>query len=235
MLRLRRDCETKPRNANPPLCPRLTIALIKSGMITPAMTTPVAINRPAVALAIGTVLKYIDADSGREGLWDTPDRVAEMYAELFAGVGQDPGAEIDAVFTDEVAADPVLVQDLPFYSMCEHHLLPFFGHARLAYLPDGRIAGISKIARALDSAARRLQVQERLTAQLADAVLERVAPLAVACRLEAEHLCMSMRGVQKPGHRVVTTAIRVNKGRESALLRANSIWSSESLLKMLAD
>lgn len=199
------------------------------------MTTPVAINRPAVALAIGTVLKYIDADSGREGLWQTPDRVAEMYAELFAGVGQDPGAEIDAVFTEDVAADPVLVRDLPFYSMCEHHLLPFFGHARLAYLPDGRIAGISKIARALDSAARRLQVQERLTAQLADAVLERVAPLAVACRLEAEHLCMSMRGVQKPGHRVVTTAIRVNKGRESALLRANSIWSSEALLKMLAD
>ena len=199
------------------------------------MTTPVAINRPAVALAIGTVLKYIDADSGREGLWSTPDRVAEMYAELFAGVGQDPGAEIDAVFTEDVAADPVLVRDLPFYSMCEHHLLPFFGHARLAYLPDGRIAGISKIARALDSAARRLQVQERLTAQLADAVLERVAPLAVACRLEAEHLCMSMRGVQKPGHRVITTAIRVNKGRESALLRANSIWSSEALLNMLAD
>ena len=193
------------------------------------------INRPAVALAIGAVLKYIDADSGREGLWQTPDRVAEMYGELFAGVGRDPADEIDAVFSEDGAADPVLVRDLPFYSMCEHHLLPFFGHARLAYLPDGRIAGISKIARALDIAARRLQVQERLTAQLADAVLERVQPLVVACRLEAEHLCMSMRGVQKPGHRVVTTAIRVSPGRESAIRRTNSIWSSESLLNMLAD
>lgn len=199
------------------------------------MTTPVAINRPAVALAIGTVLKYIDADSGREGLWDTPDRVAEMYAELFAGVGQDPGAEIDAVFTEEVASDPVLVRDLPFYSMCEHHLLPFFGHARLAYLPDGRIAGISKIARALDCAARRLQVQERLTAQLADAVLQRVRPRIVACRLEAEHLCMSMRGVQKPGHRVVTTAIRVRPDLEPSDNYFWGYWPPRSLLNMLAD
>ena len=199
------------------------------------MTTPVAINRPAVALAIGTVLKYIDADSGREGLWQTPDRVAEMYGELFAGVGRDPADEIDAVFSEDGAADPVLVRDLPFYSMCEHHLLPFFGHARLAYLPDGRIAGISKIARALDIAARRLQVQERLTAQLADAVLERVRPRIVACRLEAEHLCMSMRGVQKPGHRVVTTAVRIRPDAQPSECRNAGIWSSESLLNMLAD
>lgn len=201
------------------------------------MTTPAAINRPAVALAIGTVLKYIDADSGREGLWNTPDRVAEMYAELFAGVGRNPADEIDAVFTEDVAADPVLVRDLQFYSMCEHHLLPFFGNARLVYLPDRHIAGISKIARALDLAARRLQVQERLTAQLADAVLERVRPLAVACRLEAEHLCMSMRGVQKPGHRVVTTAVRTREGvqtdqRYDAEL---GLWSRRTLLNMLAD
>lgn len=234
MLRLGRHCETPTPQRQPVLRPRLTLALTPT-LIATAMTTPVAINRPAVALAIGTVLKYIDADSGREGLWQTPDRVAEMYAELFAGVGQDPGAEIDAVFTDEVASDPVLVRDLPFYSMCEHHLLPFFGHARLAYLPDGRIAGISKIARALDMAARRLQVQERLTAQLADAVLERVRPRIVACRLEAEHLCMSMRGVQKPGHRVVTTAVRVKPDAQTEKRCGDRLWSSESLLKMLAD
>ncbi len=166
------------------------------------------INQAAIEIAIGTVLKYVDEDSGREGLWRTPERVAEMYSELFAGVGKDPADEIDAVFSEDVSQDPVLVRDLTFYSMCEHHLLPFFGQASLVYIPDRHIAGISKIARALDTAARRLQVQERLTAQLADAVLLRVKPIALACRIEAEHLCMSMRGVQKPGHRVVTTAVR---------------------------
>ena len=172
------------------------------------MSSRPQMNRAAIELAVGTVLKYIDEDSGREGLWRTPERVSEMYAELFAGVGQDPAAEIDAVFTDDVAPDPVVVRDLPFYSMCEHHLLPFFGRAGLVYVPNRHIAGISKIARALDIAARRLQVQERLTAQLADAVMTRVQPAAVACRIEAEHLCMAMRGVQKPGHRVITTAVR---------------------------
>lgn len=172
------------------------------------MTAAIQMNRAAVEVAIGTVLKYIDEDSGREGLWRTPERVADMYAELFAGVGKNPAAEIDAVFSDAVTPDPVVVRAIPFYSMCEHHLLPFFGHASLAYVPNRHIAGISKIARALDIAARRLQVQERLTAQLAQAVLERVQPAAVACRIEAEHLCMSMRGIQKPGHRVVTSAVR---------------------------
>ena len=196
------------------------------------MTTAAKINQPAVALAIGTVLKYIDEDSGREGLWNTPDRVAEMYGELFAGVGKDPADEIDAIFSEDVTPDPVIVRDLPFYSMCEHHLLPFFGHARLVYVPNRHIAGISKIARALDVAARRLQVQERLTAQLADAVLARVQPLAVACRLEAEHLCMSMRGVRKPGHRVITTAARMNTAVETVDCAA--AYSRRDLLDMLA-
>ncbi|CAI7995831.1 GTP cyclohydrolase 1 [Geodia barretti] len=196
------------------------------------MTTAAKINQPAVALAIGTVLKYIDEDSEREGLWNTPDRVAEMYGELFAGVGRDPADEIDAIFSEDVTPDPVIVRDIPFYSMCEHHLLPFFGHARLVYVPHRHIAGISKIARALDVAARRLQVQERLTAQLADAVLGRVQPLAVACRLEAEHLCMSMRGVRKPGHRVITTAARMNTAAETADCAA--AYSRRDLLDMLA-
>lgn len=185
------------------------------------------INLAAIEIAIGTVLKYVDEDSGREGLWRTPERVAEMYRELFAGVGKDPADEIDAVFTEENAyspqlrrgmptrvasshdmPNPVVVRDIPFYSMCEHHMLPFFGTASLVYIPHLHIAGISKIARALDVAARRLQVQERLTHQLADAVYRRVQPWAVGCRLEAEHLCMSMRGIQKPGHKVITMATR---------------------------
>ena len=171
-------------------------------------TTP-KMNLAAIEVAIGTVLKYVDEDSGREGLWRTPERVAEMYGELFSGVGKDPAEEIDAIFSDGVAQDPVMIRGLRFYSMCEHHMLPFFGQASLVYIPDRHIAGISKIARALDTASRRLQVQERLTGQLADAVACRVRPLAVACRIEAEHMCMSMRGVQKPGHLMVTTAVRM--------------------------
>ena len=182
-------------------------------------------NLAAIEVAIGTVLKYVDEDSGREGLWRTPERVAEMYGELFSGVGKDPAEEIDAIFSDDVSQDPVLIQGLRFYSMCEHHLLPFFGQASLVYVPDRHIAGISKIARALDTAARRLQVQERLTGQLADAVSCRVRPLAVACRIEAEHLCMSMRGVQKPGHRMVTTAVRMGGNAAG--------YSNHDLLTML--
>ena len=188
-------------------------------------------NLAAVEVAVGTILKYIDEDSGREGLWRTPERVAEMYTELFSGVGTDPAAEIDAIFSDGVTHDPVLVTDLPFYSMCEHHLLPFFGRASLVYVPDRHIAGISKIARALDATTRRLQVQERITAQLADAVMARVQPLAVACRVEAEHLCMSMRGVQKPGHRVVTTAIR--HGQSGGDNGSAPSYSASELLSLL--
>ena len=193
-------------------------------------TTAPKMNLAAVEVAIGTLLKYVDEDSGREGLWRTPERVAEMYAELFAGVGRDPGDEIDAIFSEGVAPDPVLISGLPFYSMCEHHMLPFFGHASLVYIPDRHIAGISKIARALDVAARRLQVQERLTAQLADAVLVRVQPLAVACRIEAEHLCMSMRGVQKPGHKVVTTAVRCEALADKG---PGALYSASDLIKLL--
>ena len=144
--------------------------------------------------------------------------------ELFSGVGQDPQAEIDALF-DEDCGDPVILRDVPFYSMCEHHLLPFFGSARLAYIPNGRIAGISKLSRALDVACRRLQVQERLTAQIADAIYEALRPQGVAVELEAEHLCMAMRGVQKPGIKMVTTVVRGDfpDGR----------WNRDSLLSLL--
>ncbi len=150
-----------------------------------------------------------------------------MYLELFSGVGVDPAQAIDAVF-EEDSHDPVVMRDVSFYSICEHHLLPFFGHAHLAYIPNGKIAGLSKLARALDVAARRPQVQERLTGQLADAIYTSLSPQAVAVKLEAEHLCLAMRGVRKPGSLVVTTAIRgtfdnsgLDQGDLLSLLRGN--------------
>ena len=130
-----------------------------------------------------------------------------MYRDLFSGVGQDPQAAIDAVFESE-NHDPVVLGNVPFYSVCEHHLLPFFGKAHLAYIPNGKIAGLSKLVRALEVASRRPQVQERLTGQVADAIFSALNPHGVAVEVEAEHLCMSMRGVHKPGSQVVTAAIR---------------------------
>ena len=147
-----------------------------------------------------------------------------MYGELFSGLGRDPQDAIDAVF-DESGSDPVILRNVAFYSMCEHHLLPFFGRACLAYVPNGKIAGISKLARALELASRRPQVQERLTGQVADAIFAALNPRGVAVELAAEHLCMAMRGVQQPGVKVVTTAVRgdFSDGR----------WDRDSLLALL--
>ncbi len=144
-----------------------------------------------------------------------------MYQSLFSGVGLDPEAAIDTVFEAD-NHDPVVLGSVPFYSVCEHHLLPFFGLAHLAYVPNKKIAGLSKLARALDLASRRPQVQERLTGQVADAIFSALHPDGVVVEVEAEHLCMSMRGVQKPGSRVITTAVRgrfetFSLGREGLL------------------
>ena len=173
---------------------------------------------------VADLLTAIGENPQRQGLRETPQRVARMYCELFSGVGIDPREAIDAVF-DEESTDPVVLRNVPFYSMCEHHLLPFFGAAHLAYVPNGRIAGISKLSRALDLACRRPQVQERLTGQVADAIFSALAPQGVAVELEAEHLCMSMRGVQKPGIRMTTVAVRGDfpGGR----------WDRDSLLALL--
>ena len=130
-----------------------------------------------------------------------------MYAELFSGMGADPVDAIDAVF-DEDHHDPVVLRNVNFHSMCEHHLLPFFGVAHIGYIPNGRIAGISKLARCLEVAARRPQVQERLTSQVADAIVTALSPKGVVIEIEAEHLCISMRGIRKSGSTVVTTASR---------------------------
>ena len=157
--------------------------------------------------AIGDILRCIGEDPHRQGLRETPQRVAEMYRELFSGIGQDPSLELQKS-VEEGQHDLVILRDISFYSMCEHHLLPFFGSAHIGYLPSGRVVGISKIVRALDVLAHRPQLQERLTAQMADTLFAALQAEGVAVVIKAEHLCMSMRGVHKPGTQVVTSAIR---------------------------
>ncbi|MCH7737360.1 MAG: GTP cyclohydrolase I FolE [Chloroflexi bacterium] len=172
------------------------------------------------------ILAAIGEDPDREGLLHTPDRVARMYEGLFSGVGINTDEAIDTVFEAE-SQDPVVVNGLVFYSVCEHHLLPFFGEARLGYVPNGKIAGISKLARALEVAAHRPQVQERLTADVANAIFNVLQPDGVVVELEAEHLCMAMRGIKKPGTRVLTSATRGEfknypSGREGLLALMHS-------------
>ena len=158
--------------------------------------------------AVLDILEAVGEDPQREGLVDTPRRVAEAYQELFSGLGRDPADEL-SVFFETDHDEVVLVKDIPFYSMCEHHLLPFHGRAHVAYLPrNGRITGLSKLARAVEVASRRPQLQERLTVQIADAIEERLNPRGVVVVIEAEHLCMTMRGIQKPGSYAVTSAVR---------------------------
>ena len=155
------------------------------------------------------ILEGVGEDPSREGLLETPARVARMYQECFAGLHQDPAVHFETLF-DEHHNEMVIVHDIPFYSMCEHHLVPFFGKAHIAYIPskDGKICGISKLARLVEVFARRPQVQERLTSQVADTLVQQLNPCGVAVVMEAEHLCMSMRGVKKPGAKTLTKAMR---------------------------
>jgi len=155
------------------------------------------------------ILEGIGEDPDREGLAETPRRVAEMYSEVFSGLADDPAGHLRLTF-NEGHQEMVLVRDILLYSMCEHHLTPFMGRAHVAYIPgkSGRICGLSKLARLVDSFARRPQVQERLTSQIADTLVECLDPAGVIVVIEAEHLCMSMRGVQKPGAITTTSAVR---------------------------
>lgn len=155
------------------------------------------------------ILEGVGEDPDREGLRETPARVARMYEEVFAGLAQDPAVHFEKTF-DEHCNEMVLVRDISFYSMCEHHLVPFFGKAHIGYIPaaDGRVCGLSKLARLVEVFAKRPQVQERLTGQIADTLVEQLHPQGVIVVLEAEHMCMSMRGVKKPGSRTVTSAVR---------------------------
>ena len=157
--------------------------------------------------AIRSVLVAIGEDPHREGLADTPRRIAEMYGELFSGIGKDPASVLTIGF-DEGYDETVILRDVPFHSICEHHFLPFFGTAHIAYLPTGRVAGASKLARALDILASRPQIQERLTSQLADTLYDTLQPTGAAVIMSAEHMCMSIRGARKPGSKIVTTAAR---------------------------
>jgi GTP cyclohydrolase I len=163
----------------------------------------------AVEEGIRLVLEGIGEDAGRAGLKETPRRVSEMYGEIFAGMHQDPEAVIDVTF-DEGHDEMIMVRDIWMASVCEHHLIPFVGKAHVAYIPnkDGRITGLSKVARLVDVLARRPQVQERLTTQIADVLERALSPRGVFVVIEAEHLCMSMRGVKKPGSITVTSAVR---------------------------
>jgi GTP cyclohydrolase I len=165
------------------------------------------IDRPAVEAAVRALLRAIGEDPDREGLRATPRRIADMYAEVFAGLHTDPAALLEVTY-DEAHHEMVILRDIQFTSMCEHHLVPFYGVAHVGYIPRGRIVGISKLARAVEVLARRPQVQERLTSQIADLLMERLRPLGVAVVLLAEHQCMIMRGVRKPGSKVITSANR---------------------------
>ena len=164
-------------------------------------------DREKIERGVRLILEGIGEDPAREGLVQTPARVARAYEELCAGMGQDASAHFEVTF-DADFHDLVLVRDIAFYSLCEHHLLPFFGVAHVAYVPGraGRVCGISKLARVVETYARRLQLQERLTSQVADAVQDALEPDGVFVMVEAEHMCMTMRGVQKPGARTLTTA-----------------------------
>ena len=153
------------------------------------------------------MLLAIGEDPDREGLRDTPRRIAEAYAEVFAGMRADPASLLRVGF-EEGHDEMVILRDIPFFSMCEHHLLPFHGSAHVAYVPRGRVVGISKIARLVDAVARRPQLQERLTSQVADTLMDALDPDGVAVAVQAEHLCMTMRGIKKPGSRMVTSAMR---------------------------
>ena len=181
------------------------------------------IDFPRVERAVREILAAIGEDPDRDGLVDTPARVARAYAEQFSGLSQDPEDVLDTVF-DADYDELILVRDIEVYSTCEHHLVPFFGRAHVAYIPNekGRITGLSKLARLVDVYARRPQVQERMTSQIADALMSVLEPRGALVVIEAEHLCMSMRGVRKPGAKTVTSAVR-GSIRDNASTRAEAM------------
>ena len=165
------------------------------------------VDHKKVEQAIWLLLEGIGEDPDREGLVETPDRIARMYEEICGGMNEDAAEHLKKTFTAE-NNEMVVEKDITFYSMCEHHLLPFYGKAAIGYIPNGRVAGLSKLARTVEVYARRLQLQEQLCAQVADALMDYLAPRGAIVLMEAEHMCMTMRGVQKPGTKTVTLARR---------------------------
>lgn len=174
------------------------------------------VDKEKVEQGVRLLLEGIGEDAHREGLTDTPARVARMYEELFGGYDEDVTLHLQKTFR-AAHNEMVLEKDITFYSMCEHHLMPFYGKAHVAYVPDGRVVGISKLARCVEVFARRLQIQEQMTAQIADALFAELGAKGVMVMIEAEHMCMTMRGVKKPGSRTVTVAVRGVFEEEEAL------------------
>ncbi len=165
-------------------------------------------NKEKIKKAVRSILEALGEDPDRDGLKNTPQRVANMYEEIMGGIGKDPKKDLE-VFFEKEHDEIVLLKDIPLYSMCEHHMVPFIGRAHVAYIPDGnRITGLSKLARVVDTLSRRLQVQERLTTEIAETIMKKLKPKGVLVIIEAEHLCMSMRGVKKPGTITTTSAVR---------------------------
>ena len=181
------------------------------------------IDHERIERAVREILLAIGEDPDRDGLVDTPRRIARMYEEIFIGLHQDPAKHLTVTFEAD-HDEMVMVRDIPVHSMCEHHLVPFAGRAHVAYIPgdDGRITGLSKIARLVDGFAHRPQVQERLTAQIADALVETLQPSGALVLVEAEHFCMSMRGVKKPGSLTITSAVR-------GLFKSNAATRAEAM------
>src|SRR5690554_3796369 len=184
------------------------------------------IDTARIEKAVREIIEALGEDPGREGLLETPERVARFYAEVFEGLDTDPGEMLEVSFGDEHYQEIVMVREIPFYSMCEHHFVPFHGEAHVAYLPRGRVTGLSKLARIVEGYARRPQMQERLTAQVADALDQKLNPLGVLVVIEAEHLCMSMRGVKKPGAKTVTSAVRGIMESRSEERRVGKEWGA---------
>ena len=179
------------------------------------------IDQAKIEKAVLSIINAIGEDPKREGLVGTPKRIAEMYSELFAGLDLDPREELTVGF-EEGHREMVILRDIPFYSMCEHHLLPFYGVVHVGYIPSGPVVGASKLARVVEILSRRPQIQERLTTQIAETILEAIKPDGVAVVIQAEHMCMTIRGVKKPGSNVITSAMR-------GLFRSRAATRSEFL------
>ena len=185
------------------------------------LTTASGVDTARIERAVHEIIEALGEDPRREGLIETPARVARMYAELFGGLAIDPADFLRVGFEAE-HDEMVILRDIPFYSVCEHHFMPFHGTAAVGYIPAGRVVGISKLARLVDGYARRPQLQERLTSQVADALMDTLRPDGVAVVIEAEHLCMTQRGIKKPGSRMITSATR-------GTFRQNEVTRSEFL------
>ena len=166
-------------------------------------------DKGKIERAVRDILEAIGEDPNREGLIDTPRRVAKMYEEIFSAIGKDPADDLQVFFEQAGHEELVLVKDIPFYSCCEHHLVPFFGKAHIGYIPrNGKITGLSKLARVVDTAAKKPQLQERLTTEIVEALEKQLNPLGVIVVVEAEHMCMTMRGIKKPGSKTLTSGVR---------------------------